>query len=51
MLVVLTSFNLLSPSLGLALGLAAALLVIDGLAWRVMATMFDRERLVTGGRS
>jgi hypothetical protein len=29
----------------------AALVVIDGLAWRVVATMFDRERLVTGGRS
>ena len=32
----------------LALGLAAALLAIDLLAWRVVAAMFDRERLVTG---
>ena len=38
------------PSLGLALGLAGALLVIDGLAWRAVAAMFDRERLLTGGR-
>jgi hypothetical protein len=45
------SFNVITPSLGFALGLAAALLLIDGLAWRVVATMFDRERLVTGTRS
>lgn len=49
--VALTSFNVLSASVGLALGLAAALLVIDGLAWRVVAAMFNRERLVTGDRS
>jgi ABC-type Na+ efflux pump permease subunit len=47
--VALMSFNVITPSLGLALALAAALLLIDGLAWRVVATMFDRERLVTGG--
>ncbi|MDQ2735076.1 MAG: ABC transporter permease subunit, partial [Pseudomonadota bacterium] len=50
-IVALMSFNVITPTLGLALGLAAALLVIDGLAWRVVATMFDRERLVTGARS
>ena len=50
-IVALMQFNVITPSLGLALGLAAALLVIDGLAWRVVATMFNRERLVTGGRS
>jgi ABC-2 type transport system permease protein len=50
-IVALFSFNVITPSLGLALGLAAALLVIDGLAWRVVAAMFDRERLVTGTRS
>jgi ABC-2 type transport system permease protein len=46
--VALLSFNVITPSLGLALGLAAALLVIDGLAWRVVAAMFDRERLLAG---
>ena len=46
----LMSFNVITPSLGLAVGLAAAFLLIDGLAWRVVAGMFDRERLVTGGR-
>jgi ABC-type transport system involved in multi-copper enzyme maturation permease subunit len=46
----LLSFNVIVPSLGLALGLAGALLVIDGLAWRVVAAMFNGERLVTGGQ-
>ena len=50
-LVALISLNVITPSLGLALGLAAALLVIDALGWRVVATMFDRERLVTGGKT
>jgi ABC-2 type transport system permease protein len=50
-IVALLSFNVITPSLGLALGLAAALLLIDGLAWRVVAAMFDGERLVTGGPS
>lgn len=34
----------------MTLGLAAALLVIDGLAWHIVAAMFHPERLVTGGR-
>jgi ABC-type transport system involved in multi-copper enzyme maturation permease subunit len=50
-IVALMNFNVLTPSVALALGLAAALLLIDGLAWRVVAAMFDRERLVTGGRN
>jgi hypothetical protein len=41
----------ISPSADLALGLAAALLVIDGLAWRVVAALFKRERLVIGMQS
>lgn len=49
-IVALLSLNVIPPSLGLALGLAAALLVIDGLAWRAVATTFDRERLITGRR-
>jgi len=50
-IVALMSFNVIIPSLGLALGLAAALLLIDGLAWRVVAALFNRERLVTGARN
>jgi len=36
---------------GLALALGAALLLIDSLGWRMVAPMFDRERLITGTRS
>jgi ABC-2 type transport system permease protein len=50
-IVALMSLNVITPSTGLALGLAAALLVVDGLGWRAVAAMFDRERLVTGGRT
>jgi ABC-2 type transport system permease protein len=46
----LMSLNVITVSTGLAFGLAAALLVVDLLAWRVVASMFDRERLVTGRR-
>jgi ABC-2 type transport system permease protein len=48
--VALMSLNVITPSTGLALGLAAALLAVDGLGWRVVAAMFDRERLIAGAR-
>ena len=44
----LISLNVITVSSGLAIGLAAVLLAIDLLAWRVVAAMFDRERLITG---
>jgi ABC-2 type transport system permease protein len=44
----LMALDVITVSTALALGLAAALLAIDLLAWRVVAAMFDRERLVTG---
>ncbi len=46
----LIALNVIHATLGLALGLAAALLVLDGLGWRVVSAMFDRERLMTGTR-
>jgi ABC-type Na+ efflux pump permease subunit len=49
-LVALMSLNVISVSTGPALGLAAALLAIDLLAWRAVAAMFNPERLVTGRR-
>jgi ABC-2 type transport system permease protein len=49
-IVALMSLNVVSESTALAVVLAAALLVFDLLAWRVVAGMFDRERLVTGRR-
>jgi ABC-type Na+ efflux pump permease subunit len=47
----LFSFQLIKPSVPLAIGLALALLVVDVAAWRVVSRMFDRERLVTGSRA
>jgi len=48
-IVALMSLNVISESTALAIGLAAALLAFDLLAWRVVARMFDRERFVVGG--
>jgi ABC-2 type transport system permease protein len=47
----LMSFGVIHPTFSLAFMLAAALLAIDLLAWRVVSGMFDRERLVTGAKS
>lgn len=47
-IVALMSLNVITVSTALAIGLAAALLAVDLLAWRVVAAMFDRERLVSG---
>ena len=47
----LISFQLITPSVSLAIGLALALLAADLVAWRVVAQLFDRERLVTGAAS
>jgi ABC-type Na+ efflux pump permease subunit len=49
-IVALVSLNVITVTTVLAIGLAAALLAFDLLAWRVVAAMFDRERLVTGRR-
>lgn len=43
-MVTLLSFNIIAASGALALGLAAAPLVLDGLGWRGVAAIFDRER-------
>jgi ABC-2 type transport system permease protein len=46
----LIAFNVIPATLGLALGIAAALLVLDGFGWRLASAAFDRERLITGTR-
>jgi ABC-2 type transport system permease protein len=46
----LIALNIIHASLGLALGGAAVLLVLDGLGWRITSAAFDRERLITGTR-
>lgn len=44
----LLSFGVIHESVTLALGLGAALLLVDALGWRLVSVAFDRERLVTG---
>lgn len=44
----LISFQLVRPSVPVAIALALALLAVDVAAWRVVSRLFDRERLVTG---
>jgi hypothetical protein len=46
----LIAFNVIPATLVLTLGLAVLLPVLDGLGWRIVAAMFDRERLITGTR-
>jgi len=47
-LLALMLLNVITVSTALALGFAATLLAVDLLAWRAVAAMFDRERLITG---
>ena len=49
-IVALMSLNIIHPTVVLSIGLALGLLLIDGLGWRIVSVMFDRERLVTGRR-
>lgn len=46
----LIAINVIHPTLSIALGFAAALLVLDGIGWRIVSATFDRERLITGTR-
>jgi ABC-type transport system involved in multi-copper enzyme maturation permease subunit len=46
----LIAFNVIQVKLGLAIGLGAALLLLDVLGWRIVSPLFDRERLITGTR-
>jgi ABC-2 type transport system permease protein len=44
----LITFQVLTPSIPLAVGFGLALLAIDVAAWWVVSRMFDRERLIIG---
>jgi ABC-2 type transport system permease protein len=50
-IVSLIQFQVITPSVPLAIGLALGLLVIDLAGWRFVAQLFDRERLITGASS
>jgi ABC-2 type transport system permease protein len=47
----LISFQVITPSVPLVVGLALALLAVDTVAWRVVSRLFDSERLLTGLRA
>ena len=49
--IILLAVGVLHPTFALALELAAALLVLDLVALRLISGMFDRERLVTGAKA
>lgn len=49
-IVALMSYQVLQPSITLAVILAAVLAVVDAAGWLLVARMFDRERLITGSR-
>ena len=44
----LMGFDVINPTLTLAVVLAAALLAVDLAGWRLVAVLFNRERLITG---
>jgi ABC-type transport system involved in multi-copper enzyme maturation permease subunit len=46
----LIALNVIPPTLGLALGVGAALLILDVLGWRLVSALFNRERLITSTR-
>jgi len=47
----LVSFQIVPLGAWTAVGFGLGLLVIDIAMWRVVAAMFDRERLITGFRA
>jgi ABC-type transport system involved in multi-copper enzyme maturation permease subunit len=49
-LAALISFQVISPTFGLAVALAGGLLAVDCAACLAVARLFDRERLITGTR-
>ena len=49
--VALISFNVFTPSVTLAVVFALVLLVADVILFRIVAALFDRERLITGARA
>jgi ABC-2 type transport system permease protein len=44
----LITFQLITPTVPVAVALAVALVVLDIAGWRVVSHLFDRERLITG---
>jgi hypothetical protein len=47
--IALIAFGVIPRHGSLAIGLGALLIVLDGFGWRIIARLFDRERLIAGG--
>lgn len=47
----LIGFDVIRPTVTLAVGLGVAVLLVDALAWRLVSALFHRESLVTGARA
>jgi ABC-type transport system involved in multi-copper enzyme maturation permease subunit len=46
----LLAFNVIHPTLAIAIGGAVLLIVLNRLGWQLTSALFDRERLITGTR-
>ena len=46
----LIAYKVIHPTLGVTVGLAAALVVLDRIGWRITSASFDRERLITSSK-
>lgn len=46
----LIAYDVIHATLGIAFGLAVALLVLNGFGWRITSALFDSERLIAGAR-
>ncbi|MFU8870485.1 hypothetical protein [Micromonospora sp. SL4-19] len=44
----LVAFDVIHGTIGLAVGCAAVLLILDGFGWRILSGTLNRERLITG---
>jgi len=43
----LIAYKVVQPTLGITIGLAAGLVALDRIGWRITSVSFDRERLIT----
>jgi ABC-2 type transport system permease protein len=46
----LITFSVIPSTLAVALGIGAGLLVLDGIGWRLVSALFNRERLIASTR-
>lgn len=46
----LVAYNVIHPTLGIAIGLGVFLVLLNAVSWRLVSALLDRERLITGTR-